>query len=106
MPDNSADVKVGKLIALLVEKGADWKNVEVPKAEEEPSSQKSSEPKAKDDKSKKTEAKDTAEKPTEKQQTEQSQYVSFYITIQIILYLFIKSCYWASSTYSFRSIWY
>jgi hypothetical protein len=31
MPDNSTDVKVGKLIALLVEKGDDWKNVEVPK---------------------------------------------------------------------------
>ena len=34
MPDNSADVKVGKLIAILVEKGEDWKNVQVPKSEE------------------------------------------------------------------------
>ena len=34
MPDNSADVKVGKLIAVIVEKGDDWKNVEVPKTEE------------------------------------------------------------------------
>ncbi len=106
MPDNSTDVKVGKLIALLVEKGGDWKNVEVPKTDEKTSSQKSSEPKGKDDKSKQTEAKDTAAKPTEKQQAEQSQCVSSYITIKIILYLFIKSCYWTSSTYSFRSIRY
>jgi pyruvate/2-oxoglutarate dehydrogenase complex dihydrolipoamide acyltransferase (E2) component len=64
MPDNSTDVKVGKLIAVLVEKGGDWKNVEVPKSEEKTASQKSSEPKGKDEKSK---------------QTEQSQYVSTYI---------------------------
>lgn len=35
MPDNSTDVKVGRLIAMIVEKGDDWKNVEVPKIEEE-----------------------------------------------------------------------
>jgi pyruvate/2-oxoglutarate dehydrogenase complex dihydrolipoamide acyltransferase (E2) component len=80
MPDNSTDVKVGKLIAVLVEKGGDWKNVEVPKSEEKTASQKSSEPKGKDEKSKQAEAKDKEEKPTsDKQQTEQSQYVSTYI---------------------------
>ena len=29
-PDNSADIKVGTLIALMVEEGDDWQNVEVP----------------------------------------------------------------------------
>lgn len=35
MPDNSADVKVGKMIAVIVEKGEDWKNVQVPQIEEQ-----------------------------------------------------------------------
>ena len=49
MPDNSADVKVGKLIAILVEKGEDWKNVEVPKSEEKAaSSEKTAESKPKE----------------------------------------------------------
>ena len=29
-PDNSADVAVGELIALIVEHGEDWKNVSIP----------------------------------------------------------------------------
>lgn len=46
MPDNSTDVKVGKLIALIVDKGEDWKNVEVPKTEgAAPASGKAAEPK-------------------------------------------------------------
>ena len=54
MPDNSADVKVGKLIAVIVEKGDDWKNVEIPKTEEKATTEKQIETKAKVD-----------EKPTE-----------------------------------------
>ncbi|CAF0724724.1 unnamed protein product [Adineta steineri] len=71
MPDNSTDVKVGKLIALLVEKGDDWKNVEVPKTEEKSSSSKSTE-------TKKVETKDKQEKQekpkSDKQQAEQSHH--------------------------------
>lgn len=54
MPDNSTDVKVGKLIALIVEKGDDWKSVEVPKGEEKTAtpSQKSAETKPKEEKPK------------------------------------------------------
>ena len=67
MPDNSTDVKVGKLIALLVEKGEDWKSVEVPKSEEQAPAEKKSE-------TKKTEAKDKEEQPkADKQQTEHVQ---------------------------------
>jgi hypothetical protein len=67
MPDNSTDVKVGKIIALIVEKGDDWKNVEVPKAEEKIASKKSTE-------TKKVETKNKEEKPkSEKQHAEQSQ---------------------------------
>lgn len=29
-PDNSSDVEIGSLIALIVDAGADWKNVVVP----------------------------------------------------------------------------
>ncbi|CAF0739209.1 unnamed protein product [Rotaria sp. Silwood1] len=61
MPDNSTEVKVGKLIAILVEKGDDWKNVEVPKVEEKTSDQKSSETKP-------VEKKDKQEKPKSDQQ--------------------------------------
>lgn len=71
MPDNSTDVKVGKLIALIVEKGDDWKNVEVPKTDEKPSEKK------------KVETKDKEEKPKsdkqQQQQPEQSQYVLFHM---------------------------
>jgi pyruvate/2-oxoglutarate dehydrogenase complex dihydrolipoamide acyltransferase (E2) component len=69
MPDNSTDVKVGKLIALIVEKGDDWKNVEVPKTDEKPSEKK------------KVETKDKEEKPKsdKQQQPEQSQYVLFHM---------------------------
>lgn len=35
-PDNSQDVKVGTLIALLVDTGDSWQNVEVPEAQEKP----------------------------------------------------------------------
>lgn len=48
MPDNSADVKVGKLIGVIVEKGDDWKNVEIPKTEEkQTTTEKKAEPTAK-----------------------------------------------------------
>jgi len=36
-PDNSADVAVGELIALIVEPGEDWKNVTVPATTAAPS---------------------------------------------------------------------
>ncbi|CAG7678302.1 unnamed protein product [Allacma fusca] len=36
MPENSSDVKVGTLIALMVGEGEDWKNVEVPKGAQQP----------------------------------------------------------------------
>jgi pyruvate/2-oxoglutarate dehydrogenase complex dihydrolipoamide acyltransferase (E2) component len=72
MPDNSSDVKVGKLIGILVEKGDDWKNVEVPKEEEKPSEKKKVETKAKEEKPK-------SEKQQQKQQPEQSQYILFHI---------------------------
>jgi pyruvate/2-oxoglutarate dehydrogenase complex dihydrolipoamide acyltransferase (E2) component len=74
MPDNSTDVKVGKLIALIVEKGDDWKNVEVPKTEEKTASQKPSE-------TKKPPTKEKEEQPKsdkQQQQPEQSQYVLFH----------------------------
>jgi len=77
MPDNSTDVKVGKLIALIVEKGDDWKNVEIPKTEEKPSSQKPSETKEVETKDKKEEK----PKSDKQQQPEQSQYVLFHIKI-------------------------
>lgn len=77
MPDNSPDVKVGKLIAVLVEKGEDWKNVEVPKTDEKAASQKPSE-------TKKPASKPKEEQPKtdkQQQQSEQSQYVLFNLTI-------------------------
>ena len=64
MPDNSADVKVGKLIALVVEKGEDWKNVEVPKIEEQSSVEKSSVTRTKEE-----------QVESDKHQHDQSQYV-------------------------------
>jgi pyruvate/2-oxoglutarate dehydrogenase complex dihydrolipoamide acyltransferase (E2) component len=67
MPDNSTDVKVGKLIALIVEKGDDWKNVEVPKTEEKTASQKPSE-------TKKVETEEKPKTDKQQQQPEQSQY--------------------------------
>lgn len=33
-PDNSKDVKIGTLIALMVEEGEDWKDVEAPAGED------------------------------------------------------------------------
>ncbi|CAF2711832.1 unnamed protein product [Rotaria sp. Silwood2] len=78
MPDNSTDVKVGKLIAILVEKGDDWKNVEVPKVEEKASDQKPSETKT-------VETKDKQEKPKSDQQekpsSDQQQAVHSYHAI-------------------------
>lgn len=50
MPDNSTDVKVGKFIAMIVEKGDDWKNVQVPKSDEK-SQPKSIETKSKEEQS-------------------------------------------------------
>lgn len=73
MPDNSTDVKVGKLIALIVEKGDDWKSVEVPKTEEKGESQKSAKPAAEAKKAEPKEKEQTSQK--EKQPVEQSQYV-------------------------------
>ncbi len=67
MPDNSTDVKVGKLIALIVEKGDDWKNVEVPKTEEKTASQKPAE-------TKKVETEEKPKTDKQQQQPEQSQY--------------------------------
>ena len=64
MPDNSTAVKVGKLIALVVEKGEDWKNVEVPKIEEQISVEKSSVTRAEEEKVE-----------SDKHQLDQSQYV-------------------------------
>jgi pyruvate dehydrogenase complex dihydrolipoamide acetyltransferase long form len=66
MPDNSTDVKVGKLIALIVEKGDDWKNVEVPKTE---ASQKPSETKQP-----LTKEKEEQPKTDKQQQSEQSHH--------------------------------
>ncbi|KAK3103900.1 hypothetical protein FSP39_022783 [Pinctada imbricata] len=37
MPENSKDIKIGTLIALMVEEGDDWKNVEVPDTTSTPS---------------------------------------------------------------------
>lgn len=34
MPNDSKDVKVGTLIALMVNEGEDWKTVEMPSSEE------------------------------------------------------------------------
>lgn len=60
-------MKVGKLIALLVEKGDDWKSVEVPNSDEKPAAEKKPE-------AKKAETKDKEEKPkSDKQQTEHVQ---------------------------------
>ncbi|CAF0728428.1 unnamed protein product [Rotaria sordida] len=68
MPDNSTDVKVGKLIAILVEKGDDWKNVEVPKTEEKTSEKKPSETKP-------VEKEEKQEQPkSDQQQTAQSHH--------------------------------
>lgn len=69
MPDNSTDVKVGKLIGILVEKGDDWKNVEVPKTEEKAPSQKPAEAKEKEEKP----------KSDKQQQSEHSQYILIYM---------------------------
>jgi pyruvate/2-oxoglutarate dehydrogenase complex dihydrolipoamide acyltransferase (E2) component len=82
MPDNSTDVKVGKLIAMIVDKGDDWKSVEVPKSDEKAESSKGAEEKKTETKEKKTETKEkTTEKKeksaSDKEQTEQSQYVLF-----------------------------
>ncbi|UJR33472.1 hypothetical protein I4U23_020917 [Adineta vaga] len=76
MPDNSTDVKVGKLIALIVEKGDDWKSVEVPKTEEKTVSPKNTETKTKEEKSTSQKSAETkAEKPkSDKQSTEQSHH--------------------------------
>ncbi|CAF4791578.1 unnamed protein product [Rotaria socialis] len=46
MPENSTDIKVGKLIGIIVEKGDDWKNVEIPKIEETTLDKKGTESKA------------------------------------------------------------
>lgn len=86
MPDNSTDVKVGKLIAVIVEKGDDWKNVEVPKTEAATASQKPAE-------AKKAEAKDASKsqkesQPQQQQQAEPSQYVSAYLRINLIVIFF------------------
>ena len=59
MPDNSTDVKVGRLIAVIVEKGDDWKNVEIPKSEEKGTTDKKIETKPKENAAK------TEEKPVE-----------------------------------------
>ena len=80
MPDNSTDVKVGKLIALIVEKGDDWKSVEVPKTEEKSASPKEKEPKSTSQKS--TEPKKEEKPKSNKQPTEQSQYVIFIKSLQ------------------------
>lgn len=82
MPDNSTDVKVGKLIALIVEKGDDWKNVEVPKIE---ASQKPSETKKPP-----TKEKEEQPKTDKQQQSEQSQYAFFHIKTKSFL-IFIYS---------------
>lgn len=79
MPDNSTDVKVGKLIALIVDKGEDWKNVEVPKTEAASAGQKPAE-------TKKTDAKETSKSEKEsqaqqQQQAEPPQYVSLHLRI-------------------------
>jgi len=37
MPDNTPDVAIGDLIALIVEPGADWKTVSIPAAAAAPS---------------------------------------------------------------------
>lgn len=69
MPDNSTEVKVGRLIAILVEKGDDWKNVEIPKTEEKAAEQKSAA-------NKPAEIKGKEEKPkSDLQEVVQSQYV-------------------------------
>lgn len=72
MPDNSTDVKVGKLIGILVEKGDDWKNVEIPKTEEKASSQKPAETKKSETKEK--EEKPKSDKQQQQQQSEQSHH--------------------------------
>jgi pyruvate/2-oxoglutarate dehydrogenase complex dihydrolipoamide acyltransferase (E2) component len=84
MPDNSTDVKVGKLIALIVEKGDDWKNVEVPKIE---ASQKPSETKKPPTKEKEEQPKTDKQ---QQQQSEQSQYAFFHIKTKSFL-IFIYS---------------
>ncbi|CAF0752831.1 unnamed protein product [Adineta ricciae] len=72
MPDNSTDVKVGKLIALIVEKGDDWKSVEVPKTEEKSASPKEKEQKSTSQKS--SEPKKEEKPKSDKQPTEQSHH--------------------------------
>jgi pyruvate dehydrogenase E2 component (dihydrolipoamide acetyltransferase) len=85
MPDNSTDVKVGKMIAVIVDKGDDWKSAEVPKTEETSAGQESAKTKDKAEKSatstttetKKVETKEKAQpSQSDKQPVEQSQYVS------------------------------
>ena len=66
VPDNSTDVKVGKLIAVLVDKGDDWKNVEVPKSAEAPAASEKQATTEKKTETKPTETKAKAEeKPAE-----------------------------------------
>jgi dihydrolipoamide dehydrogenase-binding protein of pyruvate dehydrogenase complex len=38
-PENSTEVKIGTLIAIMVEEGDDWQNVEIPAETEPPAEQ-------------------------------------------------------------------
>lgn len=105
MPDNSTDVKVGKLIALIVEKGDDWKSVEVPKTEEKSASPKEKEQKSTSQKS--SESKKEEKPKSDKQPTEQSQYVFLSNLFKTCLNsISFKSCYRSSCTYTSRTIRY